>query len=114
MMSEGQECPSLIIRSGQECPFHDSSRPSKSSTAGRMHHGPNGPPKGTIPGMSLFIESLNWREVGDALGEIKTILIPLGARCKEHGLHLPLNTDWIIAEYLAHRVAAMAEVLVVP
>jgi len=33
---------------------------------------------------------------------------------KEHGPHMPLNTDWILAEYLAERVAAEVPVLLMP
>jgi creatinine amidohydrolase len=42
------------------------------------------------------------------------VLLPLGARTKEHGHHLPLNNDWLIAEYLAKRVAEQCPVLVLP
>lgn len=65
-------------------------------------------------GPGLFIESLTWDEVEAALKTFDTVVIPVGARCKEHGLHLPLNTDWITAEYLAHRVAELCPVLVLP
>src|SRR5476651_2585569 len=65
-----------------------------------------------IPG--LFIESLAWPEAEAALKSVGTIVVPVGARCKEHGLHLPLNTDWIIAEYLARRIAEQCRVVVLP
>jgi creatinine amidohydrolase len=62
----------------------------------------------------LFIESLTWSEVEAALKVYDTVVIPVGARCKEHGLHLPLNTDWIEAEYFARRVAEQCRVLILP
>ncbi|MCS7366168.1 MAG: creatininase family protein [archaeon GB-1867-035] len=40
--------------------------------------------------------------------------MPLGARTKKHGPHMPLNTDWIIAEYLANRVASEVPVILMP
>ena len=42
------------------------------------------------------------------------MLVPVGARCKEHGPHLPLNTDWLFAEYLARRIVSACRVLAVP
>ncbi|MBA2711765.1 MAG: creatininase family protein [Tatlockia sp.] len=42
------------------------------------------------------------------------IIIPLGAGCKEHGLHLPMNTDLIIADYLADWLGENFEVLIAP
>src|SRR5580700_9024695 len=62
----------------------------------------------------LFLESLTWTEADEALRVIDTIVVPVGARCKEHGLHLPLNTDWILAQYLAARIAGRCRVIVLP
>lgn len=62
----------------------------------------------------IFIEHLTWVEVEAALKEFDTLLLPVGARCKEHGPHLPLNTDFLFAEYLAARVAEACRVLVAP
>ncbi|NIO39796.1 MAG: creatininase family protein [Burkholderiales bacterium] len=42
------------------------------------------------------------------------VLLPLGAAAKEHGPHLRLDNDRLLAEYLAARVAARAEVVVAP
>ena len=61
-----------------------------------------------------YLETLTWPEAELALYELPTVLLPLGARTKEHGHHLPLNNDWLIAEYLAQRVAAECPVLVLP
>jgi creatinine amidohydrolase len=63
---------------------------------------------------SRFLETLTWPEAETALHELPTVLVPLGARTKEHGHHLPLNNDWLIAEYLARRVAKEVPVLVLP
>jgi len=63
---------------------------------------------------SLKLEDLTWVEAEDALKEYEVVMIPLGARTKEHGPHLPLNNDWIIAEYLAERVAEEVPVVVMP
>lgn len=63
---------------------------------------------------SRYLETLTWPEAELALYELPTVLLPLGARTKEHGHHLPLNNDWLIAEYLAKRVAEQCPVLVLP
>jgi creatinine amidohydrolase len=63
---------------------------------------------------SVWLEHLTWIEVEEALKEYEVVMIPLGARTKEHGPHLPLNNDWIMAEYLAERVAVEVPVVVMP
>ena len=63
---------------------------------------------------SLRLEHLTWIEAEKALKDCKVVMIPLGARTKEHGPHLPLNNDWIMAEYLAERVAAEVPVMMMP
>jgi len=69
----------------------------------------DGSPKG-----SVWIENLTWMEAERVLEEYEVVMIPLGARTKEHGPHLPLNNDWVMAEYLAKRVAAVVPVAVMP
>ena len=63
---------------------------------------------------SRWLERLTWPEAELALHELPTVLLPLGARTKEHGQHLPLNNDWLIAEYLTKRVAEQCPVMVLP
>lgn len=63
---------------------------------------------------SRFLETMTWPEAERALHELPAVLLPVGARTKEHGHHLPLNNDWLIAEYLARRVAERTPVLVLP
>ncbi|NIU84681.1 MAG: creatininase family protein, partial [Candidatus Korarchaeota archaeon] len=63
---------------------------------------------------SVKLENLSWVEAEKILNEDTILLIPLGARTKEHGPHLPLNTDWIMAEYLAERVSREVKVILMP
>ena len=42
------------------------------------------------------------------------MVIPLGAAAKQHGPHLPLNNDALIANWLAESVASTSSVLVAP
>jgi creatinine amidohydrolase len=60
------------------------------------------------------LQKLTWVQAEKALKEHEVILIALGARAKEHGPHLPLNTDYIMAEYLKDRVAERVKVATLP
>ncbi len=66
----------------------------------------------THPGIQL--EGLTWPEAEQALAAASVVVVPLGARLKEHGRHLPLNNDWVMAEYLTRRVLERCEVLATP
>ncbi|MGL5743267.1 MAG: creatininase family protein [Legionella sp.] len=55
-----------------------------------------------------------WPEIERDFKDNVPVIIPLGAGCKEHGLHLPMNTDQVIAEYLAHWVMQQYSVLIAP
>lgn len=61
-----------------------------------------------------WIETLTWPEVGERLNAGATVLVPIGARAKEHGHHLPMQTDYLLARALADGVAARLPVLVAP
>lgn len=63
---------------------------------------------------SLVLEDLTWVEAEKALKGFDVALIALGARTKEHGPHLPLKNDYVLAEYLMRRVAAEVPVVVLP
>jgi creatinine amidohydrolase len=58
----------------------------------------------------MQIEPLSWDEAEKVLARAPLVLIPLGARSKEHGLHLPLENDYILARELAARVGWRIEV----
>lgn len=63
---------------------------------------------------SVKLENLTWVEAETIFKEYDVVMIPLGARTKEHGPHLPLNTDYLMAEYLAERVASEVPVVIMP
>jgi creatinine amidohydrolase len=66
-----------------------------------------------LPG--VLLEKLSWTEAEKCLTAETVVVIPLGASCKEHGPHLPLNNDWLIAEYLKDRVLESgADIVVTP
>lgn len=57
---------------------------------------------------------MTWDEVADRIAGGALAVLPVGAAAKQHGLHLPLDTDLIQAEWLAERVAAVADALIWP
>ncbi|MGH8657437.1 MAG: creatininase family protein [Gammaproteobacteria bacterium] len=61
--------------------------------------------------LPVWVAKLSWAEVAtSAAGAI----LPVGAASKEHGYHLPLNTDFLQAEWFAARAARRFELLVWP
>ena len=64
------------------------------------------------PGVKL--ESLNWIEAEQRFADNPVVVIPLGAAAKEHGPHLPLNNDAIIAGWLAEEIRQRLPVVVAP
>ena len=69
---------------------------------------------GTGPRRSVRIAALPWTEAERLLDTSTVVMIPLGAEAKEHGPHLPLNNDWLLAEYFTRRVMAATNVVVYP
>jgi creatinine amidohydrolase len=63
---------------------------------------------------SVFLEDLTWVEAEKVLKDYDVALIALGARTKEHGPHLRLKNDYVMAEYLMRRVADEVPVVVLP
>ena len=61
-----------------------------------------------------FIEDLTWPEVAEAFKADVPVLIPIGGAAKEHGHHLPMKTDWLLARALAEGIAAQLPVLIAP
>ena len=62
----------------------------------------------------VLLGELSWPEAERALTPVSVVVIPLGAQTKEHGLHLPLQNDWLLAEYLKERVLESLDVVVAP
>jgi len=63
---------------------------------------------------SVNLEDLTWKEAEKALKSYEVALIALGARTKEHGPHLLLKNDFVLAEYLKSRVMEKVEVIILP
>lgn len=74
--------------------------------------GISGDAGGTMRG--ILLEDLTWQEAEKALTKDTVVVIPLGAAAKEHGPHLKLKNDLLLAQYFEKRVREAAEVVVAP
>jgi len=62
----------------------------------------------------VFLEDLTWKEAKQAFGTLGAVAVPVGANLKEHGPHLPLNTDFLLAEHWAREVCRRFPIIVAP
>jgi creatinine amidohydrolase len=62
----------------------------------------------------VLLEDLTWIEAEAALTPASIVVLPIGASAKEHGPHLKLKNDWLLAEHWKRRVIERAEVVVAP
>ena len=63
-------------------------------------------PQSTNGRAAVLLETLTWDEAERVLTPDAVVVIPLGAESKEHGRHLQLNNDFLMAEYFKQRVLA--------
>jgi creatinine amidohydrolase len=68
----------------------------------------------TEPARGVLLQKLTWPEAEEVLQPETVVVIPLGAASKEHGPHLLLENDLLLADYLQERVLAAADVVVAP
>ena len=62
----------------------------------------------------ILLEELTWPEAEKVLTADTVIVIPVGAESKEHGPHLKLRNDFILATYFARQVLQRSSVVIVP
>src|SRR5262245_14074444 len=62
----------------------------------------------------IVLAELTWLEAGQVLTPHTIVVIPLGAAAKEHGLHLRLKNDQVLADALAQRIGEVTEVVIAP
>jgi creatinine amidohydrolase len=65
-------------------------------------------PQPPLASSAVLLETLSWDEAERVLTPEAVVVIALGAESKEHGRHLQLNNDFLMAEYLKKRVLASA------
>jgi creatinine amidohydrolase len=61
-----------------------------------------------------YLERMTWEEAAAAFRADPLIVLPIGAAAKEHGPHLPLGTDRLLADYLAARIAERVPAVIAP
>ena len=73
-------------------------------------------PQSARANAAVALETLSWDEAEHILTPDTVVVMALGAESKEHGRHLQLNNDFLMAEYLKKRVldAAPQNVVVAP
>jgi creatinine amidohydrolase len=62
----------------------------------------------------IRLADISWQQAETVLAPETVVVIPLGAGSKEHGPHLKLGNDAILADYLARRVMEASDVVVAP
>lgn len=62
----------------------------------------------------VMLADLTWQQAEDLLTREAIVVIPLGAEAKEHGPHLRLDNDFVMARYLRDRVLAASNVIMAP
>lgn len=64
--------------------------------------------------IGAWMEDLAWPAVAARIGQGWPVVIPIGARSKEHGHHLPMGTDYLLARAFCDGVIAELPVLIAP
>lgn len=62
----------------------------------------------------VLLAELTWLEAEKVLTPDSIVVIPIGAAAKEHGPHLSLQNDWLLAEYFKDRLLESENVVVAP
>jgi creatinine amidohydrolase len=71
-------------------------------------------PTSTTTAKGVLLEDLTWVEAEKVLTPDTVVVIPIGAAAKEHGPHLKLKNDWLLAEYFKRRLMERENVIVAP
>ena len=69
---------------------------------------------GITKNKGILLEDLTWLEAEEVLRPNAIVVIPIGAAAKEHGPHLKLKNDWLLAEYFKREIIKSADVVVTP
>ena len=62
----------------------------------------------------IRLADLAWPDAAGALRPETVVVIPVGAAAKEHGPHLKLSNDAILADYFTRQIISAADVVVAP
>jgi creatinine amidohydrolase len=62
---------------------------------------------------NMYLSNLTWEEVSHYLKEKDSLIFPIGIS-EQHSKHLPLNTDTLVAEYIAVFLSEQTGILIAP
>lgn len=62
----------------------------------------------------VWLEDLTWREAKSWFDRDAVVVVPIGTALKEHGHHLPLCADYVLARAFCDGVAADLPVVIAP
>lgn len=66
------------------------------------------------PRVGVMLEELTWLEAERVLTPEAVVVLPIGAAAKEHGPHLLLKNDLLLAEYFRDRLLERSQVVMAP
>lgn len=64
--------------------------------------------------MGYFISELTYEQCRALINEKTVIVLPIGGGSKEHGDHLPMGTDYMVADHQAKEITRRCDVLTLP
>ena len=67
-----------------------------------------------VAAQSVRLEDLTWQQAERVLTPESIVMIPIGAASKEHGPHLKLSNDLLLADYFTQEVMKRTAVVVAP
>jgi creatinine amidohydrolase len=62
---------------------------------------------------TYLLEHMTWPEVKEAFERTSVVVIPIGST-EQHGPHMPVGTDFLVAQELGRRLGERANVIVTP
>lgn len=62
----------------------------------------------------VLLEDLSWQQAEPLLTAETLVVLPIGAAAKEHGPHLLLKNDFLLAEYFKRRLLVHPKVVIAP
>jgi creatinine amidohydrolase len=71
------------------------------------------PPAPATP-IGVKLEDITWPAAEQRLRADSVVVLPLGAASVEHGPHMKLRTDFVMAEYFTRRIVDVADVVAAP
>lgn len=63
---------------------------------------------------AIYLENVAWTVAETLLQSNALFVIPLGSALKQHGKHLPLNNDKLLAEFLTVELSKSLDIVVLP